>query len=106
MNTAKTLDSTALPSVTVTAMPTWITETELCQEAFIILKRLEAGESFVIVRDGQAIAKLMPTEHRTFKPMAEIIQASKEFAGMSYQDLRREHDALVDTSVDSKYFND
>lgn len=45
-----------------------VTFQELQQQSAAILDRVEAGEQFIVVRDGRAIAEIRPTHPPTLSP--------------------------------------
>jgi hypothetical protein len=76
MNTAKLLDSHDPASVTVTPM---------------------AGE-----------ANQVETRSRTYRPLAEVIKLAQQLpqTSLTYDELRKCHDSIVDSSLDSNGFDD
>jgi prevent-host-death family protein len=73
-----------------------ISQRELRNDSGAIMKRVEAGETFVVTSNGRPIAELRPL-HRGRSVTAEIALAT--FAGaetVDFLELRRDLDALID----------
>ena len=73
-----------------------ISQRELRNESGEIMRRVEAGESFVVTRNGVPVGELVPIRPRRFVPAAIAIAA---FAGADTIDgerFRRDVDAYLD----------
>lgn len=67
-------------------MPTEITQRELRNQSGEIMRRLDAGETFLVTRNGVPVAELHPVAKRRWIP-AEI--ATAVFSGAPAVDLQR-----------------
>ena len=67
-------------------MPRRITQRELRNESGEIMRALDRGESFVVTRNGVAVAELMPLRQRQFVPAEAAVAV---FAGAPAVDLER-----------------
>jgi prevent-host-death family protein len=52
-----------------------ITQRELRNESGAIMRALDAGESFVVTRNGVPVADLTPGRHRRFTSKAGVLKA-------------------------------
>ena len=80
-------------------MTTPITQRELRNDSGAIMRRLEAGETFLVTRNGVPVGELTPIRRRRFVP-ADVVLAA--FAGAPPVDahkLREDLDAAVDQGV-------
>lgn len=78
-------------------MTTPITQRELRNDSGAIMRRLEAGERFLVTRNGVPVGELTPLRHRHFVA-ADVVAAA--FAGAPPVDARRLRDDL-DRFVDN-----
>src|SRR5436309_10179440 len=81
---------------TVVQMAKEITQRELRNQSGEIMRALDAGETFVVTRNGVAVGELRPLRRRRFVATETLLA---HFAGapeMSYDELRRDQDAAVD----------
>jgi prevent-host-death family protein len=77
-------------------MPREITQRELRNESGEIMRALDAGETFVVTRNGVPVGELVPSRPRRFVP---AIVAAAAFAGGGPVDagrFRQDADADVD----------
>jgi antitoxin (DNA-binding transcriptional repressor) of toxin-antitoxin stability system len=80
-------------------MTTPITQRELRNDSGAIMRRLEAGERFLVTRNGVPVGELTPLRRRHFV-RAEVVLAA--FAGappIDAQALREDLDHFVDNDV-------
>jgi prevent-host-death family protein len=73
-----------------------ISQRDLRDDSGEILRRVEAGESFVVTRNGVPVGELTPVRKRQFVP-AEVAVAT--FAGsehIDYAGFRADVDAILD----------
>jgi prevent-host-death family protein len=80
-------------------VPREISQRELRDDAGDILSAVEHGETFVVTRNGDPIAELIPVRRRKFVPTEEVLAAFANEppidAGRFFADL----DALVDQRI-------
>jgi antitoxin (DNA-binding transcriptional repressor) of toxin-antitoxin stability system len=80
-------------------MTTPITQRELRNDSGAIMRRLEAGERFLVTRNGVPVGELTPLRRRNFVP-ADVVLAA--FAGAPPIDgrrLREDLDRFVDNDL-------
>jgi antitoxin (DNA-binding transcriptional repressor) of toxin-antitoxin stability system len=77
-------------------MPRTVSQRELRNDSGRIMRQLDAGQRFVVTRNGVAVAELVPLRPRTFVP-AEAARAVFARAGrVDFKRLRRDLDAVAD----------
>lgn len=85
-------------------MPTTISPRELRDDSADVLRRVEAGETFVITRNGVPVADLVPhrsAERRRFVPVDDVGAAFNELGSWGASEVGRERadlDARLDDS--------
>jgi antitoxin (DNA-binding transcriptional repressor) of toxin-antitoxin stability system len=79
-----------------------ITQRELRNASGRVMRALDAGESFVVTRNGVPVGELIPIRRRTFVRRETLIAAFKNVAALDYQRLRRDLDAVVDQSPEPR----
>ena len=77
-----------------------ITQRELRDESDDIMRRLEAGETFVITRRGVPIGELVPIRRRRFAPRGEIAAAFGGLPPIDVDQLRSDIDRLIDQDIE------
>jgi prevent-host-death family protein len=73
-----------------------ITQRELRNESGEIMRRLEAGESFIITRNGAPVGELHPVRRRTFVDTEVLLEAFRGAPRIDRHRLRADLDAVVD----------
>jgi prevent-host-death family protein len=63
-----------------------ITQRELRNESGDVMRALDAGESFIVTRNGVGVGELMPLDRRRFVDRAAVLDA---FAGAPRIDAER-----------------
>jgi prevent-host-death family protein len=76
---------------------TTITQRELRNESGQIMRRLEAGETFLVTRNGVPVGELTPVQRRRFVPAEVAVSA---FTGAGEVDAARFR-ADVDAPIDN-----
>jgi prevent-host-death family protein len=72
-----------------------ITLREFRNESAAVMDRVEAGESFVVTRNGHPVAKVGPiSRRRRLVPIDELRQAFSAGADPDYTQMRGELDAI------------
>lgn len=79
-----------------------ISQRELRNDSGEIMRAVEAGESFVVTRNGLPLAELTPLKRRTFVPREEILRALASPPGIDAVRFRADSDAHVDQSVEPR----
>ena len=92
----KALKSCVALNATVQHMATTISQRDLRNNNADIMRRLEEGETFLITRNGKQIGTLTPSTRSLFVSTAELKKAFHALPAMSYAELRRDLDAVVD----------
>ena len=73
-----------------------ISQRELRNSSGEILRRVDAGETFVITRNGVPVAELGPLRRRHFVPMEEVLEAFRGMPHIDYERFRADLDAFAD----------
>jgi len=73
-----------------------ITQRELRNDSGAILRAVEAGETFVVTRNGTPVAELHPLRRRTFVPTTEVMTLFRHDAPMDPDRFFRDLDGTVD----------
>ncbi len=73
-----------------------VSQRQLRNESGKIIRGLEAGESFVVTRNGVPVGELTPLRRRRFVPMDTVLAVFKGAAPVDYSRLRRDLDAVAD----------
>jgi prevent-host-death family protein len=75
-----------------------VTVRELRNNGGDVLDRVERGESVIVTRDGRPVAELRPLPRRGPRA-AELIARRKRLPRVDQESLRRDVDAVIDSSV-------
>ena len=73
-----------------------ITQRELRNESGEVMRALDAGESFVVTRNGVPVGELTPFTRRTFVPKATVLAAFKSAPVIDFKRFRADLDALAE----------
>jgi antitoxin (DNA-binding transcriptional repressor) of toxin-antitoxin stability system len=73
-----------------------ISQRELRNESGEIMRALDAGDSFVITRNGVPVGELKPFERRRFLRADVLREAFKNAPPIDYARFRKDLDALAD----------
>lgn len=83
-------------------MPRTISQRELRNDSGAIMRAVEAGESFVVTRNGVPLANLTPLKRRTFVPREEVIAAFKDLPPIDAKQFFADIDEFVDQSIEPR----
>jgi prevent-host-death family protein len=75
---------------------TTISQRQLRNDNGEIMRRVEAGESFIVTRHGVPVGELTPLRRRRFVPRDEVLEAFRGAPRIDYERLRADLDAVVD----------
>jgi antitoxin (DNA-binding transcriptional repressor) of toxin-antitoxin stability system len=73
-----------------------ITQRQLRNESGEIMRALDAGESFVVTRNGVAVGELKPLQRHRFVAREAAVEAFARAAPLDAQRFRTDLDRLVD----------
>jgi antitoxin (DNA-binding transcriptional repressor) of toxin-antitoxin stability system len=73
-----------------------ITQRELRNSSGEIMRALDAGESFVVTRNGVAVGELSPLRHRRFVATGAAVAAFAGAAPIDFEQFRADVDARID----------
>jgi antitoxin (DNA-binding transcriptional repressor) of toxin-antitoxin stability system len=73
-----------------------ITQRELRNESGAIMRSLDAGESFLVTRNGVPVGELRPMRRSTFVPRDVALAALRNTPKIDSAEFRRDLDALLD----------
>ena len=76
-----------------------INQRELRHASAKVLREVQAGQTFVITRNGEPVAELRPIQPRRFAPRAVIAEAAAHAARIDAARFRADIDAVVDQSI-------
>jgi antitoxin (DNA-binding transcriptional repressor) of toxin-antitoxin stability system len=82
------------------AMNRVITQRELRNQSAAVLREVEAGRTFVLTRNGTAVAELRPIRPRQFVPRATIADAGAHAPRVDARQFRADLDSVIDQSID------
>ena len=87
----------------MTAQPE-ITQRDLRNKSREIMDAVEAGQSFIVTRDGHRIGELIPLKRRRrFVPRAEFAAMSRSAPHISLEAFRADQDATAAQETDDPY---
>jgi len=75
--------------------PREITQRELRNDSGEVMRALDAGESFVVTRNGVAVGELMPLRRRRFVSRAAVLACFRPAASVDYGRFRADLDAIA-----------
>jgi len=64
------------------------------------MRRVEAGEDFIVTRNGVPVAELRPVRRRTFIPTELLVTAFASLPPIGYERWRSDLDRVVDQAVE------
>ncbi len=76
-----------------------ITQRELRNESGEVMRALDAGESFVVTRNGVPVGELTPLRRRRFVPAEVAIAALARAPAIDAAALRADLDRLIDQDI-------
>ena len=82
------------------AMAETINQRTLRNQSGEIMRRVEKGESFVITRDGEPLAELVPLRRPRFVALDKVLPLFARAAPVDIGELRRDLDAFADQSME------
>lgn len=85
------------------SLPHDISQRDLRMRSKEIMDAVEAGESFVVTRDGRRIGELVPLRASRSVPAEEFIAASATAPKIDYEAFRRSLDDAIDPDLDDPY---
>jgi prevent-host-death family protein len=77
-----------------------ITQRELRNQSAAVLREVEAGHTFVLTRNGTAVAELRPIRPHRFVPRAVIADSGSRAPRVDANRFRADLDAVVDQTID------
>jgi prevent-host-death family protein len=77
-----------------------INQRELRNDSGKVLRRVQAGETFIVTRNGTPIAELKPIPPRRFVPRSVLAASSANAPHIDFARFRADLDAVVDPYVD------
>lgn len=66
------------------------------------MRAVEAGESFIVTRNGVPLAELTPLKRRTFVPREELIRSAASLGHIDAKQFRADVDAILDQSIEPR----
>jgi prevent-host-death family protein len=79
-------------------MPRVITQRELRNESGDVMRALDAGESFIVTRNGVPVGQLTPLRRKLFESKETILAAFANAPAIDFKRFRADLDSLIDQS--------
>lgn len=79
-----------------------ITQRELRNESGDIMRALDAGESFLVTRNGVPVAQLTPVKQSAFTSKERVMEIFRNGPRIDDKQCRADLDALIDQSVEPR----
>jgi antitoxin (DNA-binding transcriptional repressor) of toxin-antitoxin stability system len=76
-------------------VPREITQRELRNESGRVMRALDAGESFIVTRNGVGVGELMPLRRRRFVERAAVVEAFASAASIDAKRFRSDLDQFA-----------
>jgi prevent-host-death family protein len=77
-----------------------ISQHELRNDSGSILRAVQAGEDFIVTRNGTALAELRPLRRRRFVSQSDLLAAARQWAPINASTFRADIDEIVDQSLE------
>jgi prevent-host-death family protein len=77
-----------------------ITQRELRNDSGSVMRAIDAGESFVVTRNGVPVAELSPIRRSSFVPKETVLTAFANLEPIDFARFRTDIDAFVNPYVD------
>ncbi len=81
-----------------------LTQRELRNNSGEVMRALDAGEDFIVTRNGKPVGELRPYKRRQFVPTKQLIAAFQNVPSIDYEELRADIDAVVDQDPTPRYW--
>jgi antitoxin (DNA-binding transcriptional repressor) of toxin-antitoxin stability system len=81
-----------------------LTQRELRNKSGEVMRALDAGEDFIVTRNGRAVGELRPYKRRQFVRTEQLIAAFQNVPSIDYEELRADLDAVVDQDPTPRYW--
>lgn len=81
-----------------------VTQRQLRNESGEIMRALDAGESFVVTRNGVPVGELVPVRRprRTFVPVDELVAAFADAPPIDFDRFRADVDLILDPDFEPR----
>ena len=76
-----------------------ITQRELRNDSGEIMRRLDAGETFIVTRNGVPVGELAPLRRHRFVAAEAAVAVFRAAPAVDYRSFRADLDAIADQSV-------
>lgn len=76
-----------------------ISQRELRNDSGAVLRAVQAGEDFIVTRNGTALAELRPLQGRRFVATTQLLHAARQLAPIDAAAFRADLDETVDQNV-------
>lgn len=77
-----------------------ISQREMRNDSGAILRAVEAGDDFVVTRNGTALAELRPLRRRRFVATRELLASARRLAPVDAAAFRSDVDGALDQNLD------
>ncbi|MEO8750399.1 MAG: type II toxin-antitoxin system prevent-host-death family antitoxin [Allobranchiibius sp.] len=77
-----------------------ISQRELRNDSGAVLRAVQAGEDFIVTRNGTPLAELRPLQRRRFVAKAQLLVAARQLAPIDAAAFRADLDETVDQDVE------
>lgn len=79
-----------------------ISQRELRNDSGAIMRAVEAGESFIVTRNGVPTAQLLPLRRRQEVPREQVLEMLRSAPPIDAERFRADIDAHVDQSIEPR----
>lgn len=83
-------------------MPRTISQRELRNESGEVMRAVEAGESFVVTRNGVPLAVLSPLQRRAFVSRDDLLRSGASLARLEAKRFKADVDQYLDQSIEPR----
>lgn len=73
-----------------------LTQQELRNQSGEIMRALDRGEEFTLIRNGKPVGELRPVERRHFSAREDVVKAFADVPEIDFERFRADIDAYID----------
>lgn len=83
-------------------MPRELTQRQLRNDSGEVMRALDAGQSFVLTRNGIPVGELTPARRRRFASREQVVAAFAQAPHIDFARFRADIDALIDPTIEPR----
>lgn len=95
-------DAGVAPRATLVSVTTTITQRELRNSSGDIMRRLDAGETFIVTRAGKPVGELSPLRRHRFVTADTVVALFHNAPAVDAERFRSDLDAVADAGIDPR----